>query len=320
MRCPSVSLIWIGDRIAVSPSFSRIHLFVLAQIIDGKDIATRIRDEVKAEVDQWTGAGHRPPFLSVVLVGEDPASQTYVRGKKRDAAKAGIGSETLTFASDIAEDELLGVVRELNANDEVDGVLVQLPLPDHIDERKIIGAIDPQKDVDGFHPENLGRLMIGDPGFIPATPFGIMTMLDRCDIDPSGADAVIIGRSNIVGKPLANLLMQRGTDATVTVCHSRTADLAAKTRSADILVAAVGRAHFVTADMVKEGAVIIDVGINRVDDPSRERGYRLAGDVDFDAVEPKASWITPVPGGVGLMTRAMLLKNTMRAARLAGAS
>lgn len=289
----------------------------MAQLIDGKDIATRVRDEVTDEVDQWTDAGHRPPFLSVVLVGDNPASQAYVRGKERDAAKAGIDTETRAFDADISEDELLGVVRELNASDAVDGILVQLPLPDHVDERKIIDAIDPQKDVDGFHPTNLGRLMIGDPGFIPATPFGIMEMLDRCDIDPSGQDAVIVGRSNIVGKPLANLLMQRGTDATVTVCHSRTKALANKTRRADILVAAVGSANFITADMVKAGAVVIDVGINRVDDPSRERGYRLVGDVDFDAVEPKAAWITPVPGGVGLMTRAMLLKNTMRAARLA---
>ncbi len=289
---------------------------VLAQLIDGKRIATQVRDEVQADVTAWTDAGHRPPFLSVVLVGDNPASQAYVRGKQRDAEHAGIGSETLRFDADINESDLLDVVRDLNADDDVDGVLVQLPLPDHIDERKVIDAIDPAKDVDGFHPENLGRLMIGDPAFIPATPYGIMEMLDRCGIDPSGQDAVIIGRSNIVGKPLANLLMQRGTDATVTVCHSRTKDLDQKAGRADILVAAVGQAGFVTADMVQKGAVVIDVGINRVDDASRNRGYRLVGDVDFDAVEPKASWITPVPGGVGLMTRAMLLKNTLRAARL----
>jgi methylenetetrahydrofolate dehydrogenase (NADP+)/methenyltetrahydrofolate cyclohydrolase len=192
---------------------------------------------------------------------------------------------------------------------------VQLPLPDHVDDRRVIDAIDPAKDVDGFHPENLGRLLIGNPEYIPATPYGIMELLDRCSIDPEGMDAVIVGRSNIVGKPLANLLMQRTANATVTVCHSRTKDLAAHTRRADLLVAAVGQAAFIGPDMVKDGAVVIDVGINRVDDERRERGYRLVGDVDYDAVEPKASWITPVPGGVGLMTRAMLLVNTLHAAK-----
>jgi methylenetetrahydrofolate dehydrogenase (NADP+)/methenyltetrahydrofolate cyclohydrolase len=287
----------------------------LAQILDGKAIAQTVRDEVKDEVDAWVRSGQRPPSLAVVLVGDNPASAAYVRGKERDAAEAGIESETLRYDTDISEAELLSVVARLNADDGVDGVLVQLPLPDHVDDRKVIDAIDPMKDVDGFHPENLGRLMIGDPAFIPATPFGIMEMLDRSGIETEGQNAVIVGRSNIVGKPLANLLMQRGTDATVTVCHSRTRTLADHTRSADILVAAVGRAAFITPDMVKPGAVVIDVGINRVDDDSRERGYRLVGDVDFDGVRAKADWITPVPGGVGLMTRAMLLKNTLRAAR-----
>lgn len=289
----------------------------MAQILDGKTIARSVRDEVKDEVDDWVQSGQRPPALSVVLVGDNPASAAYVRGKERDAAQAGIESETLRYDADISEAELLRVVARLNADDSVDGVLVQLPLPDHVDDRKVIDAIDPAKDVDGFHPENLGRLMIGDPAFIPATPYGIMEMLERSGIATEGQNAVIVGRSNIVGKPLANLLMQRGTDATVTVCHSRTRALDAHTRAADILVAAVGRAAFITPDMVQEGAVVIDVGINRVDDASRERGYRLVGDVDFDGVKPKASWITPVPGGVGLMTRAMLLKNTLRAARLA---
>jgi methylenetetrahydrofolate dehydrogenase (NADP+)/methenyltetrahydrofolate cyclohydrolase len=288
----------------------------LAQLLNGKTIAQSVRDEVKDEVDAWTQAGHRPPCLKVVLVGDNPASAAYVRGKERDATEAGIDSETLRYDDAISEADLLGVVETLNADDGVDGVLVQLPLPDQVDDRKVIDAIDPMKDVDGFHPENLGRLMIDDPAFIPATPFGIMEMLDRSGIETEGQHAVIVGRSNIVGKPLANLLLQRGTDATVTVCHSRTRALADHVRSADILVAAVGRASFITPDMVKDGAVVIDVGINRVDDASRERGYRLVGDVDFDGVEPKASWITPVPGGVGLMTRAMLLKNTMRAARL----
>jgi methylenetetrahydrofolate dehydrogenase (NADP+)/methenyltetrahydrofolate cyclohydrolase len=286
----------------------------VAQRIDGKDIAQQVRDEVEQAVEDWT-RDHRPPFLSVVLVGDNPASQAYVRGKERDAAQVGIETDTLRFDDDIPEDELLDVVRDLNADDGVDGVLVQLPLPDHVDDRHVIDAIDPAKDVDGFHPENLGRLLIGNPEYIPATPYGIMELLDRCSIDPEGMDAVIVGRSNIVGKPLANLLMQRTANATVTVCHSRTKDLAAHTRRADLLVAAVGQAAFIGPDMVKDGAVVIDVGINRVDDERRERGYRLVGDVDYDAVEPKASWITPVPGGVGLMTRAMLLVNTLHAAK-----
>ena len=289
----------------------------LAQLLDGTTLAQAVRDEVKDDVDAWIAAGHRPPCLKVVLVGDNPASAAYVRGKERDAAEAGIDSETLRYDATIREADLLEVVASLNTDDDVDGVLVQLPLPDQVDDRRVIDAIDPAKDVDGFHPENLGRLMIGDPAFIPATPFGIMEMLDRSGIETAGQRAVIVGRSNIVGKPLANLLMQRGTDATVTVCHSRTQALAEHTRSADILIAAVGRASFITPEMVQEGAVVIDVGINRVDDASRERGYRLVGDVDFEGVKPKAAWITPVPGGVGLMTRAMLLKNTMRAARLA---
>jgi methylenetetrahydrofolate dehydrogenase (NADP+)/methenyltetrahydrofolate cyclohydrolase len=227
----------------------------------------------------------------------------------------GIESETLRRDADLSEADLLGIVHDLNADASVDGILVQLPLPDHVDDRKVIDAIDPAKDVDGFHPANLGRLLIGDPRFIPATPYGILEMLDRADIDPEGMNAVIVGRSNIVGKPLANLLMQRTANATVTVCHSRTRNVAAHTRRADLLVAAVGRPNFVTADMVQDDAVVVDVGINRVEDASRERGYRLVGDVDFNAVRRKASWITPVPGGVGLMTRAMLLQNTLRAAK-----
>jgi len=286
-----------------------------ATLIDGREIAQTVRDEVKAEIDDWTET-HRPPFLSAVLVGDNPASKAYVRGKEQDAAEVGIETNTLHFDADLPEADLLDTVRDLNGDPSVDGVLVQLPLPDHIDDRKVIDAINPQKDVDGFHPANLGRLMRGNPSFIPATPYGIVTMLDRCGIDPAGMDAVIVGRSNIVGKPLANLLMQRDQNATVTVCHSRTQDLAAHTRRADLLVAAVGQPEMIGADMVTDDAVVIDVGINRVDDDSKERGYRLVGDVDFEAVRPKASWITPVPGGVGLMTRAMLLKNTMTAARL----
>ena len=288
----------------------------MAQILDGNILSQAVRDDVKADVHAWTAQGHRPPCLRVVLIGSHPASEAYVRGKERDAREAGIDSETLRYPASITEEDLLGVVDDLNRDSEVDGLLVQLPLPDHIDDRKVIDAIHPSKDVDGFHPENLGRLLIGSPAFIPATPFGIVEMLRRAEIDTEGMRAVIVGRSNIVGKPLAALLMQRDTNATVTVCHSRTRDLAAHTREADLVVAAVGRAGFITADMVKDGAVVVDVGINRVDDDSREKGYRLVGDVDFESVEEKASWITPVPGGVGLMTRAMLLKNTVHAARL----
>jgi methylenetetrahydrofolate dehydrogenase (NADP+)/methenyltetrahydrofolate cyclohydrolase len=284
-------------------------------LIDGREIAQAIRDEVKAQIEEWTEA-HRPPFLSAVLVGDNPASKAYVRGKEQDAAEVGIETNTHHYDSDLSEEALLDTVRGLNGDPSVDGILVQLPLPDHIDDRAVIDTIDPKKDVDGFHPANLGRLMRGNPSFVPATPYGIVTMLDRCGIDPKGMDTVIVGRSNIVGKPLANLLMQRDRNATVTVCHSRTKDLAAHTRRADLLVAAVGQAEMIGADMVKNGAVVIDVGINRVDDASNERGYRLVGDIDFEDVRPKSSWITPVPGGVGLMTRAMLLKNTMTAARL----
>lgn len=287
----------------------------MARILDGSAIALHVRAEVKDEVEALLQAGHRSPYLAVVLVGDDPASASYVRGKHRAAGEAGIAGTTLTHPSDISEADLLALIQRLNDDDEVDGILVQLPLPGHIDEQKVIHAIRPDKDVDGFHPENVGRLMIGQPAFAPATPAGILEMLRRAEIEVRGRHVVVVGRSNIVGKPVANLLLQKGTDATVTVCHSRTRDLAALTRQADILIAAIGRAAFITADMVKEGAVVVDVGVNRVDDPSRERGYRLVGDVDFEAVAGKAGWITPVPGGVGPMTIAMLLKNTLKAAR-----
>lgn len=284
-------------------------------IIDGKAIAEQVREEVRREVDTWMGSGNRAPYLSVVLVGDNPASASYVRGKMKASADVGIDGETLTYDSDISEERLLGVIDDLNRDPSVDAILVQLPLPDHISEKKVIHAIDPAKDVDGFHPENVGRLMIGDPAFVSATPAGILELIRRSSIETSGRHAVILGRSNIVGKPVGALLLQRGVDATVTTCHSRTANLPALTRQADILIAAIGRAHFVTADMVREGAAVIDVGINRIDAPDRERGYRLVGDVDFDGVAPKASHITPVPGGVGPMTIAMLLKNTLAAAR-----
>jgi methylenetetrahydrofolate dehydrogenase (NADP+) / methenyltetrahydrofolate cyclohydrolase len=285
-----------------------------AQIIDGAAVAAQVRAEVRTAVEARRAAGHRAPVLRVVLVGEHPASASYVRGKIRAAAEAGIDSQTLHQPADLPEADLLALIGDLNADPDVDGILVQLPLPDHVDESRVIHALDPEKDVDGFHPENVGRLVIGEEAFEPCTPAGIVEMLQRSGIPTAGAHAVIIGRSNIVGKPMANLLLRKGVDATVTVCHSRTRDLAGLARQADILIAAIGRAHFVTADMVKEGAAVIDVGINRVDDPAHERGYRLVGDVDFEGARQRAGWITPVPGGVGPMTIAMLLKNTLVAA------
>ena len=288
---------------------------VQAQLIDGKALAQDVRREVREEVDRWTSRGHRAPYLAVVLVGDDPASHAYVRGKTRAAGEAGIESDTLVFGADVGQEELMSVVARLNRDADVDGILVQLPLPDHLDADAVIQSISPDKDVDGLTHANAGRLVVGADGFVPATPAGVVEMLRRTGIETSGRHAVVVGRSNLVGRPLANLLLRRGTDATVTVCHSRTRDLAAITRQADILVAAIGRAGFVTAEMVKEGAAVIDVGINRVEDPSRERGYRLVGDVDFEAVRQKAGHLTPVPGGVGPMTIAMLLRNTLKAAQ-----
>ena len=254
-----------------------------------------------------------------MLVGDDPASAVYVRSKERAAAEAGIRGRVVRLPSSATEEELLENVRTLNADDSVHGILVQLPLPPQIDEDRVIETISPHKDVDGLHPANMGRLMAGRPRFVPATPAGIREMLLRSGHSPEGRHVVVCGRSNIVGKPVANLLMQRGegANATVTVCHTRTADLAEITRQADILIAAIGRPRAITAEMVSDGVVVVDVGINRVDAPERKRGYRLVGDVDFGPVSEKAAAITPVPGGVGPMTIAMLLSNTLDAARLA---
>lgn len=285
-----------------------------AQLIDGKEIAAAVRIDVRDGVERRRAAGHRAPVLRVVLVGEQPASASYVRGKVAAAAEAGIDSETLHQPESITQDDLLALVHRLNNDPDVDGILVQLPLPDHIDERAVMHALDPAKDVDGFSPENVGRLVIGEEAFEPCTPAGIVEMLRRTGIETVGAHAVIVGRSNIVGKPMANLLLRKGLDCTVTVCHSRTRDLPAVTRQADILVAAIGRAEFVKGDWVRDGAAVIDVGINRIEDRSRGGGYRLVGDVDFEAARRRAAYITPVPGGVGPMTIAMLLKNTLRAA------
>ena len=301
------------DPLPVPPILS-FHM-TQARIIDGRAVAQAVREEVREEVSTWIAQGRPAPRLAVVLVGNHPASASYVRGKRKASAEAGVESETLRREENISEEALLDLVHTLNADQEIDGILVQLPLPGHISEKRIIHAIDPAKDVDGFHPENVGRLLIGDPAFVSATPAGIMELLSRAGIALRGQRAVVVGRSNIVGKPLAALLMQRGTDATVTVCHSRTQRIEEITREADILVAAIGRAGFVTRNMVKPGAAVIDVGINRVEEPTRARGYRLAGDVDFDDVLEQAGHITPVPGGVGPMTIAMLLRNTLAAAK-----
>jgi methylenetetrahydrofolate dehydrogenase (NADP+) / methenyltetrahydrofolate cyclohydrolase len=293
---------------------------VSAKILDGTAIAKAIREEVAAEVGRLSGNG-RKPGLAAVLVGEDPASAVYVRSKGKACEEAGMHSVTIRLGADAAESELLATVDRLNADPKIHGILVQLPLPKHIDSEKVLHRIDPAKDVDGFHPVNVGKLVTGDKSaFRPATPYGVQQMLIRSGIETKGAHAVIVGRSNIVGKPMANLLIQQGPggDATVTVCHSRTRDLPSVTRQADILVAAIGKAEFVTAEMVREGAVVIDVGINRVDDPSRPRGYRLVGDVDYEPVARIASAITPVPGGVGPMTIAMLLQNTLQAMKQMG--
>jgi methylenetetrahydrofolate dehydrogenase (NADP+) / methenyltetrahydrofolate cyclohydrolase len=286
-----------------------------ARILDGAVIGKAIRDEVAAEVARMKGSGRRPG-LAAVLVGEDPASAVYVRSKGKACEEAGMHSVTVRLPADTPETELLAIVDRLNSDPEIHGILVQLPLPKHINSERVLRRIDPAKDVDGFHPLNVGKLVTGDKtAFRPATPYGVQQMLIRSGIETRGAHAVIVGRSNIVGRPMANLLIQQGPggDATVTVCHSRTRDLPAVTRSADILIAAIGKAEFVTADMVRPGAVVIDVGINRVDDASRPRGYRLVGDVAYEQVARIASAITPVPGGVGPMTIAMLLQNTFQA-------
>ncbi len=290
----------------------------MTRIIDGNEIAEAIRAEVAAGAAAFAERWGYPPGLATILVGTDPASEVYVRMKNRDAERVGFYSRQITLPEATSEEELLGVVEGLNADPRIHGLLVQLPLPKHIDEDRVIRAIDPAKDVDGFHPQNVGRLAIGDRSVLaPCTPAGVVELLTRSGYETAGKHVVVVGRSNIVGKPLALLLLRRGRggDATVTVAHSRTSDLGAVTRQADILVAAVGVPELIRADMVKPGAVVIDVGVNRVDDPSRERGYRLVGDVAFDEVAQVAEAITPVPGGVGPMTRTMLMANTLEAAK-----
>lgn len=291
----------------------------MAKIISGQELSETMRAEIAQDAAAFTGETGIRPCLAVVLVGDDPASEVYVRMKGKAADRAGFDSRQITLPGSTPEDEVLGVVEGLNADPAVHGILVQLPLPKHVDSSKVLLAIDPAKDVDGFHPINAGRLAVGDDTVLaPCTPAGIIEMLLRSGYDPAGKHVVVVGRSNIVGKPVALLLLRtgRGGNATVTIAHSRTPDLAAITRQADILVAAVGRANLITRDMVKPGVVVIDVGVNRVDDASAAKGYRLVGDVAFDEVAEVAEAITPVPGGVGPMTITMLLRNTLDAARL----
>lgn len=285
------------------------------KLIDGKLISEQIKAEIKAEVAAMIDNGARAPHLAAILVGEDPASQTYVASKEKNCQSVGITSTIYRLDKSITEKELEDTVQFLNNDPEVDGFIVQLPLPEQFDEQKIIEMINPDKDVDGFHPINVGKLVLGQDGFVSATPAGIMEMLRRNNIDTVGKNCVVVGRSNIVGTPMS-ILMSRTTNpgnATVTLCHSKTQNLKDITASADILIVAIGKPHFITADMVKEGAVVIDVGMHRIDDSTKKNGFRLIGDVDFEEVSKKASWITPVPGGVGLTTIAALLQNTLKA-------
>jgi len=289
-----------------------------AKVIDGKQTAADMRAELKDEVAKLKTEGI-VPGLGVILVGEDPASQSYVTAKERACEEMGIYSDDNRLPADTSQQDLLALVNRMNNDPKINGILVQLPLPKQLDESEVLLAISPDKDVDGFHPTNIGKMVAGQAAFLPCTPHGVIQLLIRSGVTIEGSHTVIVGRSNIVGKPLANMLIQKAPNrnATVTVCHTRTKDLAGHTRQADIVVAAAGRPNTVTADMVKEGAVVIDVGVNRVEDATKKRGYRLVGDVDFEAVKEKASFITPVPGGVGPMTITMLLFNTVESAKKA---
>jgi len=284
------------------------------KLIDGKKTAAEIKGEIAAEVARRAESGKKIPHLAAILVGDNGSSETYVNNKVKDCAEVGFRSTLIRLGNNTSEDELLGHIARLNEDDDVDGFIVQLPLPEHISENRVIEAIDPSKDADGFHPVNIGRMVIGLPGFLPATPYGIVELLKRYKIETRGKNCVIIGRSNIVGRPLSILLSQKGLDATVTVVHSRTREIEKIVSSADIIVAALGSPGFVKADMVREGAVVIDVGTTRVPFPGSKAGWKLAGDVDFDNVAERCSYITPVPGGVGPMTRVALLRNTLLAA------
>jgi methylenetetrahydrofolate dehydrogenase (NADP+)/methenyltetrahydrofolate cyclohydrolase len=289
-----------------------------AEIIDGKQVAADMRDQLKDKVAELKDKGI-VPGLAVVLVGDDPASRSYVTAKEKACDNIGIYSQDIRLPAQTPQAELMALIDKLNEDDKINGILVQLPLPKHLDENEVLLAINPSKDVDGFHPVNVGKMMLGQKAFLPCTPHGVIQLLLQKDVKIEGAETVIVGRSNIVGKPLANMLIQKSPtgNATVTVCHTRTKNLADHTRKADILIAAAGAPDMITADMVKDGAVVIDVGVNRVDDPTKKRGYRLTGDVDFEAIKEKASLITPVPGGVGPMTITMLLYNTVESAEKA---
>ncbi len=287
------------------------------ELLDGKRIADEIKAEIAAEVETIKKNGGKIPHLVAIIVGHDGASETYVGHKEKSCAQVGFKSQVLRFEESITEAELLHQISLLNANPDVDGFIVQMPLPKHINEQKVIEAIDPKKDVDGFHPVNVGRMVIGLPAYVSATPDGIVDLLNRYKIETAGKHCVVLGRSNIVGRPIANLLSQKATpgDCTVTICHSRTPNIKEFTKTADILIVALGRAEYVTAEMVKEGAVVVDVGITRVKSETTKSGWKLLGDVKFDEVAPKCSYITPVPGGVGPLTIVSLLKNTLKAAK-----
>jgi methylenetetrahydrofolate dehydrogenase (NADP+) / methenyltetrahydrofolate cyclohydrolase len=285
------------------------------KIIDGKKVASEIKKEIAEEVAKLKSAGKKIPHLSAILIGNNGSSETYVANKVKDCAEVGFKSTLIRFGSEIAENVLLEKIEELNSDPDVDGFIVQLPLPAHIAENKIIEAINPRKDVDGFHPVNIGKMVIGLPGYLPATPYGIVELLKRYNIETSGKSCVVIGRSNIVGRPVSILLSKKGMDATVTVVHSRTKNIKDIVRQADIIIAAIGSPGFVTEDMVKNGAVVFDVGTTRINSPGTKSGYKLVGDVDFERVAPKCSFITPVPGGIGPMTRVSLLRNTLNAAK-----
>lgn len=287
-------------------------------IIDGKKIAADIRQEIAAEVSLMKSSGKKIPHLAAILVGNDPSSESYVANKVKDCHEVGFRSTLIRFGNDVSEAILLRKIHDLNADPDIDAFIVQLPLPEHIHDVKVIEAIDPQKDADGFHPVNLGLMLIGEKAFLPATPYGITELLKRYSIQTIGAHCVVIGRSNIVGRPVSILLSRKGIDATVTVVHSRSKNIGDIVRSADIIIAAIGSPAFVTAGMVKEGAVVIDVGTTRVESRTSKSGYRLAGDVDFENVAPRCSFITPVPGGVGPMTRVGLLLNTLQAVKSRG--
>ena len=284
------------------------------ELIDGKKLSKELKSELESKISELKNKGKRVPGLVTILVGDDPASQTYINSKSKACNKLGMYSIVDRLPAETEESELLGLVDKYNNDPNIHGILVQLPLPKQIDEDKVIEAIKPEKDVDGFHPISVGNLVIGKETFYPCTPYGILLLLERYNIETKGKHVVIVGRSNIVGKPIANMMLQKdGPNSIVTICHSAAKDLAQYTRQADILIAAIGRPNYIKSDMVKEGVVVIDVGINRVEDNSTEKGYKIVGDVDFDDVAPKSSYITPVPGGVGAVTIAMLMKNTYEA-------